>query len=117
MRSTGNFWELIAETYLTDNGLKTLQQQYNCRMGEIDLIMQHSNALVFCEVRYRRSNTFGGALASVTRSKQKRIILAARHFLMVNSQLAELNCRFDVIAIHGDKHNYSIDWVQHAFET
>jgi len=60
--------------YLTSQGLTLLCQNYYCRFGEIDLIMQDQETIVFIEVRYRKNNDFGGALASITQSKQNKII-------------------------------------------
>ena len=115
MRSTGNYWEQVAKKHLLEQNFTLIQAQYNCRLGEIDLIMHDKHTLVFCEVRFRASQHYGSALDSITISKQQRIILAARHFLMKNPEFAESNCRFDVIAIHGTKDEHQIEWVQDAF--
>lgn len=88
-----------------------MARNYHCKGGEIDLIMQQQRALVFVEVRFRKSAAFGSAAASVTRSKQQKIITAAQHFLMDNSKLANLPCRFDVVAITAGQ----IEWIENAF--
>ena len=77
--------------------------------------MQSPTHLVFIEVRYRRQQGFGDAVASVTRSKQHKIYQAAQYFLLLNSQARNLACRFDVIGIdllHGKHH---INWIKDAF--
>ena len=73
--------ENAAAQWLQQQGLSLLQRNYRCRQGEIDLIMQDNDDLVFVEVRWRKHHSHGGALASVDYHKQKRLILAARHFL------------------------------------
>ncbi|CAX58028.1 conserved uncharacterized protein [Erwinia billingiae Eb661] len=82
------------------------------RVGEIDLIMRDRLTWVFVEVRYRRSDAFGGAAASVTRIKQRKLLRAAAMWLRGrNSSLDSADCRFDVIAITGTQ----VDWLPNAF--
>ena len=69
--------------------------------------------IVFVEVRQRRRSTHGGAAASVGVQKQRRIVFAARHFLMRWPQLPA--CRFDVLTLSGDEDAADIDWIQGAF--
>jgi len=78
--------------------------------GEIDLVMRDNGTLVFVEVRKRASRGFGGAAASVGGVKQRRIVFAARHYLM---RLREPPpCRFDVVGVEGDR----IEWLKAAFD-
>jgi putative endonuclease len=116
----GNAQESKAARYLRSQGLELLYRDYRSRYGEIDLIMTDSNTLVFGEVRYRRSEYFGGALNSVTSIKQKKIRLIAAHYLQAHPQL-HCSCRFDVIglthttitAIHAKE--FRFDWIKNAF--
>ena len=79
--------------------------------GEIDWVMQESSGVVvFVEVRQRARADWGGALASVTRSKQRRIIWAARHFLQ-RWPGPPPHCRFDVVALEPS----GLSWVEGAF--
>ena len=81
--------------------------------GEIDLIMrERDGTLVFVEVRQRRNDRAGGAAASITPTKQRRIVLAARHFLLRWG--SEPPCRFDAVLIDGDAGR--IDWQRAAFD-
>ena len=81
------------------------------RGGEVDLIMrERDGTLVFVEVRARRSASFGGAAASVGATKQRSLVLAAQYFL--NRLPTTPPCRFDVIAIDGDR----IEWLSGAFD-
>lgn len=103
--------EKQALAFLKAQGLVFVCQNYFCRFGEIDLIMHEDDTLIFIEVRYRKNNDFGGALASITKRKQDKIIKTARHYL---AQLDfEPYCRFDVIAI--DQEMETPEWIQNAF--
>lgn len=102
----------MAESYLRQKGLKLLQRNFNCRMGEIDLIMQDGEVCVFVEVRYRKNSHFGSASETVDYKKQKKLLNAATLYLQQNATYNSLPCRFDVIAISGEG---KIDWIENAF--
>jgi putative endonuclease len=107
--------EAYARQYLVKQGLVWLVSNYACRMGEIDLVMQSARGeLVFVEVRRRTSSRFGGALASVTPSKQKKLMKAASHYLMAHPNQGQQGVRFDVLAIDGNPPR--VTWVKQAFE-
>ncbi len=111
-KKSGNKAEQDACAYLQKNGLILLEKNFLTRAGEVDLIMQDDSMLVFIEVRYRKNTDFGGAAASVTLSKQRRIIKAALAYQQKYAPQSSM--RFDVIAIEGD--NESIDWIKSAFD-
>ncbi|HEB97807.1 MAG TPA: YraN family protein [Sedimenticola thiotaurini] len=113
-RVRGTAAEQQACRYLRERGLRLVASNFHCRRGEIDLIMQEGGDLVFVEVRYRRSERFGGALESVTPAKQRRIITAANHFLQTHPRWCDHPCRFDVVAIGGAGGD-AIDWIKDAF--
>lgn len=104
--------EKLAATYLTNNGLKLIAQNYHCRFGEIDLVMTDKTTLVFVEVRLRKSNYFGDAAASITPQKQHKIQLTAQHFLQSYPSLPA--CRFDVILMNKIE-LHAISWLKNAF--
>ena len=104
--------EKIAATFLRKNGLKLLKQNYHCRFGEIDLIMQDSGTLVFVEVRLRSNQQFGSAGASVTWQKQQKLAATAQHFLQTQSDIA---CRFDVVLMDKADMNH-VEWIRNAFD-
>lgn len=110
----GDAAESAALTYLVRAGLKPLEANYRTPGrggGEIDLIMRAADGtLVFVEVRRRRSDSHGGAAASISGVKQQRIVFAARHYLMRFKSVPP--CRFDVVLIQGDR----IEWLQAAFD-
>lgn len=106
----GNSAEARAAAHLTKAGLKHLSSNYRCKCGEIDLIMRDGEQLVFVEVRYRKSDRYGSAAATVDARKQRRLILTAQHYLQRYRDTGP--CRFDVVGICG---NGSIDWRRDAF--
>jgi putative endonuclease len=107
----GQSAEARAEAFLKTQGLKLLTRNWRCRFGEIDLVMQDGTTTVFVEVRLRSRNDFGGAAASVTPAKQKKLLAAARQYLSTLKTLPP--CRFDVVALTG---NAPPEWIRNAFE-
>ena len=95
----GDAAEQQALLHLQTQGLQLVQRSFLCKGGEIDLIMRDGRHLVFVEVRKRSSKKFGGALASVTSSKQKRLVHAAQVYLQNMKPVPA--CRFDLVAIEG----------------
>lgn len=106
--------EKLAFKYLRKQGLKPRDSNYFCRYGEIDLIMQDGEYLVFVEVRYRASSEFGGALESITPSKQRKLRNSAEDYLM-RHKLTNNACRFDILCLDGDIDNASLQWIKNAF--
>ena len=104
--------EKLAAEFLQRQGYSIVQRNYLCRLGEIDLIARDRETLVFVEVRMRNGAAFGSALESITPHKKKRIIAAAKHFLMELGR--EPYCRFDVIAVD---EGGPPEWHQGAFDT
>jgi putative endonuclease len=116
-KAAGETGEARALAHLLGHGLVLVQRNYRvargpqARGGEVDLIMrERDGTLVFVEVRARRSASFGGAAASVSATKQRRLVFAAQCFLQ--SLRSVPPCRFDVIAIDGDR----IEWLRGAFD-
>lgn len=101
-----------AAAYLERRGLALAARNYRCRYGEIDLIMFDGETLVFVEVRMRTSEVFGGAAASITASKQAKLIRTAHHYL--SSIHHEPACRFDVVLMTGTD-SLKIEWIKNAF--
>jgi len=111
-RLAGDKYEEQAIQFLTAQGLQLLSRNYQCKAGEIDLIMKHDDAIVFVEVRFRKSQQFGGAAMSVTSTKQRKIALAALHYLQRN-KCDNTPCRFDVLAFS----ERDQQWLQDAFHS
>lgn len=108
--------EQLARQYLEQHGLHFRQANFRCRRGEIDLIMQDGDTLVFVEVRYRRNSRYGSAAETVDRHKQRKLVTTALFYLQGNPRLARLTSRFDVIAISGDSGSPHIDWHPDAIQ-
>jgi putative endonuclease len=109
----GRHAEVLAWRHLQQNGHQLISHNYHCRLGEVDLITQSQHLLVFTEVRWRTSERYGGATASITPAKIRRIRLAARFFLSCNPQWQHYAMRFDVIALTGS--DAKVQWIQGAF--
>lgn len=101
--------EARAEAYLAAQGLTCIARNYRCRLGEIDLVMRDGRTVVFIEVRARASSAYGGAAASITDAKRRRVLAAARHWLAGRSPLPP--CRFDAVLLEGD----ALCWLRGAF--
>ncbi|HXW74963.1 MAG TPA: YraN family protein [Steroidobacteraceae bacterium] len=114
---SGRRAEELAASFLHGAGCEILLRNYRRRLGELDIVARAGEVLVIVEVRTRASNAYGGAAASVTRLKQRRITRAANALLQQRADLARLAVRFDVIVVT-DPHGTSpgIEWVRHAFE-
>jgi len=113
-KQLGDSGEDLALAHLQRAGLRLLERNYRTPGrggGEIDLIMRAPDGTcVFVEVRQRASASHGGAAASISWTKQKRIVFAARHYLMRLGTLPP--CRFDVVAVQAG----NIEWLPGAFD-
>ncbi len=110
--SSGARAEQQALEFLRGRGLALLNQNYRCRYGEIDLIMRDGATLVFVEVRLRSRTDFGGAAASITATKQGKLVRTAQHYLSTLSRIPP--CRFDALLLHAADGS-DIEWVRNAF--
>ena len=119
-REQGQYTENLACRYLESKGFKLIEKNFNCKMGEIDLIMKENNSLVFVEVRYRKTNNFGSGAESITETKQKKLIKTASLYLQRHAKLNEYPARFDVVSITGciettELNKINFDWIENAF--
>ena len=108
---TGAAVEAAAARHLASRGLVLLDANVRYVDGELDLVMRDGDTLVFVEVRLRSRSDFGGAGASITATKRRRIILAARHYL---AGKPECDCRFDCVLLDGLDEK-RIEWIKNAF--
>jgi putative endonuclease len=99
-RASGDQFEELACQYLQSQGLTLLARNWHCRFGEIDLIMQDGPYRVFVEVRARRSSRFGGAAASISTAKCRRLLAAANLYLSQHG--SQTRCRFDALLFEGN---------------
>ena len=117
----GDAAETLALTHLTRAGMQLVQANYRTPGrggGEVDLIMRDTDGtLVFVEVRQRKGTLHGGAAASVSAVKQRRIIFAARYFLLRFA--SHPPCRFDVVTVQGSldaPQTAVVEWLRGAFD-
>lgn len=103
--------EVLAEKFLVNRGMRILARNFRVKGGEIDLICADGTTTVFVEVRLREGSGFGGAVASITAHKQRRLILAAQHWLLKHG---ECPCRFDCVLLDGLE-TAKIEWLRGAF--
>lgn len=114
----GTAIEWLADRWLQGQGLGRVTRNYRCKVGEIDLVMREQDTLVFVEVRFRRQSRYGSGVESVDWRKQKKLTLAARHFLVTHRQYASMPCRFDVLAatpVDTDQRQLQWTWIKAAF--
>ena len=119
-KSIGDTTEQAALTFLVAQGLTLLETNYYSRYGEIDIVMADGKIVVFIEVRYRKSNAYGGGATSITPNKQKKIIKTANYYLQRHQ--ANVECRFDVVdmspaKLGATKNNqpFNFNWIKNAF--
>ena len=117
MRAAGARFEERAGAALQRAGLKLLARNYTTRHGELDLVMLDGDTVVFVEVRHRLRAAHGSAAASVTASKQEKLIRTAGLWLAAHAKYAQRTCRFDVVTYDGPEDQAEMDWLRGAFET
>jgi putative endonuclease len=110
MNAAGTRAEELCAELLRRAGLRVVERNWRCRLGEIDLIAEEGATTVFAEVRMRSAGFFGGAAESVTAAKRSRLLAAARLYLMRRPGAA---CRFDVFLIDGAESR--VQWIRDAF--
>ncbi|WP_444997544.1 YraN family protein [Aliikangiella sp. IMCC44359] len=114
-REFGQQLENFARTQVEKKGYKIIETNFTCKLGEIDIIAQNKNLLIFIEVRYRKNNSFGGAIESVDYRKQSKLIKTASLYLQQKNLTNKVQCRFDVFALQGQLPNPSYKWLTNAF--
>jgi putative endonuclease len=108
MNPEGARAEDLCADLLRAAGLRLVERNWRCRLGEIDLIAEEGGMLVFAEVRMRSGAGFGGAGESVTAVKRQRLLAAARLYL---TRHPRASCRFDVFLVDGP----DVQWIRDAF--
>ena len=105
--------EIIASQFLEKKGYKILEINHKNKVGEIDIIAQDKDYLVFVEVKARMTRSFGEPLEAVDYRKQQKIRQVAELYLIMKRKM-NANCRFDVISILGNE-KPEITHIQDAF--
>ena len=113
--SLGKQGESAAAEYLSSSGIKILDRNFRCPLGEIDLIARDGKTIVFVEVRARQADGICSPEESITMNKRRRLTRAALWYLKQRGLLGS-NARFDVVAIRWDGEKPEINWIVNAFE-
>ena len=120
-QSIGKSAEEFAKQYLQRQGLTIISQNYRCKYGEIDLIMQDKKTTVFVEVRFRKSHRFGSGAETVDYHKQRKLLATAAHYLQNHADAAKRPCRFDVLSLTTSptqsKETYDVQWIVDAIQS
>jgi putative endonuclease len=101
-RALGAAGEDLAAAWYEAEGYRVVARNWRCRDGELDLVVTRADVLVFCEVKTRRSDAYGGPAAAVTHAKQRRIRGLALRWL-AEHQVHARSLRFDVAAVHKER--------------
>ena len=115
-RDIGKHFEDLALAYLKAHGLALVARNFNCRFGEVDLILREGETIVFAEVRYRGTSVRGGGTASVGAAKRAKLIHAAQTWLQQNPRYATQPCRFDVVGCSATLERPQFEWTRNAFD-
>ena len=110
---TGKEGEMIAYEYLNRNFYRIICKNYRCKLGEIDIIAEEENELVFIEVKTRTGLGFGLPSDAVNRVKRSHIYNVAKYFLMQN-KCENLYCRFDVIEVYIKEKEVKINHIKNC---
>lgn len=111
-REKGKCFEVIAKKYLENKNYNILETNFFCKLGEIDIIAAKDSVLVFIEVKARKTTKYGYPREAVTKSKQRKIIKAAKYYIMKN-KFEDVQSQFDVIEIIYE--NKIINHLENAF--
>ncbi len=109
-RKTGTAYERIAADYLRKRGIKIIEVNYRISQGEVDLIGEDKENIIFIEVKFRKTASYGQPWEAVSGNKRKKICNVARQFCYCRKIKKQI--RYDVVSICGDE----IFWFQNAFE-
>jgi putative endonuclease len=112
---TGKKGEDIAVAYLKGKGYRIIERNYKCPLGEIDIVAKDGGAIVFVEVKSRKSEEFGDPQLAVGLEKQKKISKISLTHLK-EKHLYPCNARFDVVAIKMLPDGSTLELIQNAFE-
>ena len=113
--SRGREAEDRACAHLQRQGLTLTTRNYRSPHGEIDLVMQERDTLVFVEVRYRAHAGFGTPAETVDARKQARLRATAEHYQQHTPRASKKACRFDIVAITGDGADGEFRWLRNVF--
>jgi len=112
-KTLGKNGEKLAENFLIKKGFKILQKNFCIRGGEIDIIAQEKETIIFIEVKTRKSKIFGEVIEQISKRQKNKIIKTAMNYLNLNN-LSNCHWRIDVITIFYQTKNYQINHFKNA---
>lgn len=111
----GRDGEAAAAAFLVAQGYRVLNRNYRCaRVGEIDLVAEEGDTLVFVEVKTRRSQRYGTGAEAVNRKKQTQLVRLA-HWYMAAEGATDRSCRFDVVEVVPSPDGWQCRLIRQAF--
>ncbi len=110
-RKIGKEKEDMAVSFLKGQKAEILERNFNCRLGEIDIILRDKEYLVFVEVKYRKNTDFGYPEEAVSFQKRNKICMTSKYYLLTHPEFRECQVRYDVVSILGNE----ISWNKNAF--
>lgn len=112
----GQTSERLAEQFLVSKGYRIVERNLRTSLGELDLVAEDGDVLVFVEVKGRTTDAFDGARGAVTHRKQQKLVKLASQYL-AQRHLSDKVCRFDVVLVQGEATpKGQIEHLQNAFE-
>ncbi len=113
--NVGKKGEELAADYLAKEGYRIVERNYRCVFGEIDIVAEEGNTLVFIEVKSRNSASYGEPKLAVGYRKQRKISTVALHYIE-EKQKQGRSARFDVVSITLSSSGHAIELIKNAFE-
>lgn len=110
----GAYGESLAKNYLRDNGYLIIDENFTCKIGEIDLIAKDGDYICFIEVKSRYNTNFGSPLDSINYNKRKKIQRIAEYYILLN-KLEKNHFRFDALEIFLKDTSYHLNLIKNAF--
>ena len=107
--------EEVARHYLKGQGYEVLETNYTCRRGEVDLIVQEGEMLVFVEVKQRRDTMYGTPADAITPAKIAKLRHTALHYLIQTYERDDLPLRFDAVLLVGTKAEHRLEHLKAVF--
>lgn len=114
-KAIGSDGEKKAIVFLENQGFRILERNYRSKVGEIDIIALRDSLISFVEVKTRRSNDYGSPEEAVNKKKRRRIIRAAKYYLISHNLYDKKDVRFDVLALTRKKSSFEIEYFENAF--
>jgi putative endonuclease len=114
-KELGKKGEEKALRFLKKKGYRIIEQNYVCKLGEMDIIAKEKDTLVFIEVKTRTSTEFGPPQLAVNSSKQRQLSKVALNYLK-EKKLEDVKARFDVVAILLGTEGEEIELIKNAFD-